>query len=98
MRAVVVVGRGEGVVLESGNENIYVQLKKKLQSEYLRNPLALLLSIKEGVHQTCPKALPLTRDYEVAVEKKHEPPHSPLLSTEHSCCSPWGLKESDTTE
>ena len=29
MKAVVVVGRGKGVVLESGNENIYVQLKKK---------------------------------------------------------------------
>ena len=96
MKAVVVVGRGKGVVLESGNENIYVQLKKKkLQSEYLRNTLALLLSIKEGVHQTCPKALPLTLDYKVAVEKKHEPPRSPLLSTEH--CSP-ARKESDTTE
>jgi hypothetical protein len=29
VKAVVVVGRGKGVVLESGNENIYVQLKKK---------------------------------------------------------------------
>ena len=30
VRAVVVVGSGEGVVLESGNENIYVQFLKKV--------------------------------------------------------------------
>ena len=48
--------------------------KKKLQSEYFRNPLALLLSLKEGVHRTCPKALPLTLDYEVTVGKNMSQP------------------------
>lgn len=56
---------------------IFMFNKKSCEVNVLEILLALLLSVKEGVHRSCPKALLLTLDYEVAVEKTMS--HPPAL-------------------